>query len=214
MAVPRTPISGRQLGLARRSRAGYPPVHARQLFRHLFHERKIRALLRFPPEHHRLPQRGDAFVASALEFEYGIKTWWTTSFTLRTDHIRPEHAVHWFPLGESHPHATPRALDQSRPLLRIRQHQRRRQNSARVVGQDSRADFLVVTTPGEETRAEFKLILSSNFKGWNISENFLAEKNLANAPWEFGYALGGSRILPQLLGETLHLLPPELRGGR
>src|ERR1700736_1682041 len=28
------------------------------------------------------PKGGDTFVASALEFEYGIKTWWTTEFYL------------------------------------------------------------------------------------------------------------------------------------
>jgi len=40
------------------------------------------------------------------------------------------------------------------------------------------------------------LILSSNTHGWNISENFIAEKplNYSN-PWEFGYALGVSRPL-------------------
>jgi len=40
---------------------------------------------------------------------------------------------------------------------------------------------------------ETKLILSSDFKGWNISENFIAEKSLAHAPWEFGYAWGVNR---------------------
>jgi hypothetical protein len=42
---------------------------------------------------------------------------------------------------------------------------------------------------------ETKLILSSTYKGWNFSENTLAAKDLSNAPWEFGYALGFSRPL-------------------
>ena len=42
---------------------------------------------------------------------------------------------------------------------------------------------------------ELKLILGSNFKGWNVSENFLFVKNLTNEPWEFGYAVGASRPL-------------------
>jgi hypothetical protein len=46
-----------------------------------------------------------------------------------------------------------------------------------------------------ERSMELKLILSSDVKGWNISENFIAEKNLSNEPWEFGYALGTSRAL-------------------
>jgi hypothetical protein len=42
---------------------------------------------------------------------------------------------------------------------------------------------------------ELKLILGSNFRGWNVSENIIAEKNLSNGPWEFGYAFGASRPL-------------------
>src|SRR5207253_6239561 len=38
-------------------------------------------------------------------------------------------------------------------------------------------------------------LLSKTFKGWNIAENTLAAKNLANSPWEFGYAIGASRPL-------------------
>ncbi len=38
-------------------------------------------------------------------------------------------------------------------------------------------------------------ILGSNFKGWNVSENIIAEKKLTNSPWEFGYAIGASRPL-------------------
>jgi hypothetical protein len=40
-----------------------------------------------------------------------------------------------------------------------------------------------------------KLILSSNFKGFNLSENFITEKNLAGEPWEFGYSVAFSRPL-------------------
>ena len=67
-----------------------------------------------------------------------------------------------------------------------------------VVGHDGEADF--VRSNAEARREhqrewELKLILSSNTKGWNFSENFIAEKNLSNAPWEFGYALAASRPL-------------------
>ena len=30
---------------------------------------------------------------------------------------------------------------------------------------------------------------------WNFSENFIAEKNFAHEPWEFGYAVAASRPL-------------------
>ena len=65
-----------------------------------------------------------------------------------------------------------------------------------VVGHDTREEFLERNDRHEKKReAELKLILSSNVKGWNISENMIAEKNFANEPWEFGYALGVSRPL-------------------
>jgi hypothetical protein len=66
------------------------------------------------------------------------------------------------------------------------------------VGHDGSASL---TDPNGEARLEkkreieLKLILGSNFRGWNISENLIAEKNLANEPWEFGYAWAASRPL-------------------
>ena len=64
-----------------------------------------------------------------------------------------------------------------------------------VVNHDSVADLY---TSNAEARAEkeqaleLKLILSSNTHGWNISENFIAEKPLNYSdPWEFWLRLGG-----------------------
>jgi hypothetical protein len=42
---------------------------------------------------------------------------------------------------------------------------------------------------------ELKLILSSNYKGWNFTQNTIAVKNLSNEPWEFGYAIAVARPL-------------------
>ena len=65
-----------------------------------------------------------------------------------------------------------------------------------VVGHDTREDLVPRNSRAEkEHEVELKLILSSNFKGWNVSENFIAEKNLGPFSWEFGYALGTSRPL-------------------
>jgi hypothetical protein len=67
-----------------------------------------------------------------------------------------------------------------------------------VVGHDGVPDFAdrnSVTRPEKQRELELKLILSSNFKGWNVSENLIFEKNLNNGPWEFGYAVGASRPL-------------------
>lgn len=46
-----------------------------------------------------------------------------------------------------------------------------------------------------EHEGELKLIRSSYIHDWNISENFIAEKNFGHDPWEFGYAVGASRPL-------------------
>jgi hypothetical protein len=62
-----------------------------------------------------------------------------------------------------------------------------------VVGHDGEPDLVLpnaVTKLQHQHEGELKLILSSDVRDWNISENFISEKNLGHAPWEFGYALG------------------------
>jgi hypothetical protein len=50
---------------------------------------------------------------------------------------------------------------------------------------------------------ETKLILSSTAHDWNISENFIVEKNLTeNEGFEFGYALGVWRPLAKIASGT------------
>ena len=143
------------------------------------------------------PSAGNAFIGNALEFEYGVKAWWTSELYLdrqSTAHestaftgfrwenrFRPLLGEHWI-----------------NPVLYV---EFENINSAdksmlEVVGHDGRADFLERNDRSEKKReAELKLILSSNVRGWNFSENIIAEKNLANEPWEFGYALGASHPL-------------------
>lgn len=71
-------------------------------------------------------------------------------------------------------------------------------NILEVVGHDGQSDL---SESNAETReehkheGELKLILSSNLRDWNFSENFIAEKNFAHEPWEFGYAVAASRPL-------------------
>src|SRR5271165_2406814 len=143
------------------------------------------------------PKGGNPFVATALEFEYGVKTWWTSELYLDGQTTA----------GESTLFTGFRLENRVRPLLRehwinpVLYFEFEDINTAdkallEVVGHDSRADLLVRNKRSDKQReAELKLILSSNFKGWNVSENIIAEKNLNNSPWEFGYALGASRAL-------------------
>jgi hypothetical protein len=143
------------------------------------------------------PHGGNAFVGSALEFEYGVKTWWTSELYLDGQSTA----------GESTVFTGFRWENRVRPFLRehwinpILYFEFENLNAAdkallEVVGHDSRADFLERNDRSHKKRElEFKLILSSNFKGWNVSENIVAEKNLAGEPWEFGYTVGAGRPL-------------------
>jgi len=143
------------------------------------------------------PGGGNPFVATALEFEYGVRTWWTAELYLDGQTT----------VGESTVFTGFRIENRIRPVLRehwinpILYFEFENLNGAdksllEVVGHDTREDFLSRNDRSEKKReAELKLILSSNFKGWNVSENIIAEKNLKNFPWEFGYAVGVSRGL-------------------
>ena len=67
-----------------------------------------------------------------------------------------------------------------------------------IEGHDVEADASVpnaLARKEHKNELELKLLLSKTFKGWNIAENTLGAKNLANSPWEFGYAIGASRPL-------------------
>ena len=145
------------------------------------------------------PQVGNRFLGASMEFEYGVKTWWTSEFYLdgvMTQHdstvftgyrwenrFRPLLSEHWI-----------------NPVLYVEFENINGADKSllEVVGHDGQDDLL---DPNGESRQEkkreieLKLILGSNFHGWNVSENIIAEKNLANEPWEFGYAWGISRPL-------------------
>ncbi len=144
------------------------------------------------------PQVGNRFLGSTTEFEYGVKAWCTTEFYL-------DGQVTWH---DSTIFTGYRWENRFRPLLRehrinpviyIEFENTSADKALReVVGHDGRDDFLDTNADAraeKEREIELKLILGSNFRGWNLSENFIAEKNLKNEPWEFGYALAVSRPL-------------------
>jgi hypothetical protein len=170
------------------------------------------------------PKAADDFVSSTFELEYGLKGWWTTEFYLdsQTTH------------GQSTLFTGYRWENRFRPLMRehwinpVLYFEFESLNGAdktmrEVVGFDSAADKAFSNDElrmEHEHEMETKLILSSYFKGWNLSENILAVKNLSNEPWEFGYALGAGRPLAlaasprpcNLCAENLNL-GIELYGG-
>ncbi|HEX2710704.1 MAG TPA: hypothetical protein VHM88_00565 [Candidatus Acidoferrales bacterium] len=145
------------------------------------------------------PQGGHGFAGAALELGYGVKGWWTTEVYLDAQSTRRESTVltGW------------KWENRFRPLLREHWinpvvyvefvHVNGADKAIKeVVGFDSERDFTVpngIARREHKHEIETKLILSSDFRGWNICENFIAEKNLSNRPWEFGYALGVNRPL-------------------
>jgi hypothetical protein len=143
--------------------------------------------------------RGNDFLAPWLELEYGVTAWWTTELYFDSqqtlnygalytgnrweNRFRPLMKEHWI-----------------NPVLYIEFENTNGADKTmkEVVGFDSAADHAVPNSVARLEHAheiETKLILSSDYKGWNISENFIAEKNLGHVPWEFGYAVGVSRPL-------------------
>jgi hypothetical protein len=145
------------------------------------------------------PQDGNRFMGNSLEFEYGAKAWWTTELYLDgaaaaqdstiftgfrwENRFRPLAREHWINPVIYVEFENINGADKS--LLE-------------VVGHDGAADLTDphwLARQEKKREIELKLILGSNFKGWNLSENLIFEKNLDNSPWEFGYAVGVSRPL-------------------
>jgi hypothetical protein len=146
-----------------------------------------------------IPKAANGFVSSATELEYGVKGWWTTEFYADAQSTHRESALftgwrwenRFRPLWREH---------WINPVLYVEFEDINGADKTlkEVVGHDSEEDLAEAnseTRREREREIETKLILSSNFKGWNVAENFIAEKSLANEPWEFGYAVGISRPL-------------------
>jgi hypothetical protein len=151
-------------------------------------------------------QGGNDFVAPWVEFEYGVKAWWTSEFYLDSQGT----------FGDGALFTGFRWENRFRPLMRehwinpVLYMEYENINGAdktmiEVVGFDGQADHAVPNAEASKEHQhelETKLIFSSDYKGWNISENFIGEKNLGHQPWEFGYAAGASR--PLRLAATPH----------
>lgn len=150
------------------------------------------------------PDGSTRYGAAALELEYGVLAWWTSELYLDGQTTAEESTIFTgFRLENRirplmHEHIINPALYFEYENLNGAD-----KNLLEVVGHDGQSDL---ATPNDEARreheheAELKLILTSNVKDWNISENFIAEKNLGHSPWEFGYAFGAARPLSSRSG--------------
>jgi hypothetical protein len=142
---------------------------------------------------------GSDFHAFWVEFEYGVKAWWTTELYLDGQSTFHDSTVFTGVRWENrfrllrHEHFV-------NPVLYI---EYERKNGAdkilkEVEGVDVESDYAdsnAALRQDHINELEFKLLLSKTYRGWNFAVNPLAAKNLSNNPWEFGYAVGASRPL-------------------
>lgn len=146
------------------------------------------------------PKNANAFFAPTVEFEYGTTAWWTTEFYLQGQKTANDSAVFTGFRMENRFRPIPRDLWVN-PVLYVEyeNHNDADKSFLEVEGHDSITDLQAsnaVLRAVTEREVETKLILSSQAKGWNFSENMIAAKVVNGPdPWEFGYALGAARPL-------------------
>ena len=145
------------------------------------------------------PKDANAFYAQTFEFEYGVAAWWTTEVYLQGQVTQRDSTIftgfrfenRFRPLRRSH---------WVNPVLYLEYEDIDNADKSflEVTGNHVIQDQQVANgllRSDVERSLEGKIILSSYVKGFNVSENFIAEKNIANEPWEFGYAVAASRPL-------------------
>ena len=143
------------------------------------------------------PKDANPFVSPTIELEYGAKAWWTTEVYAQGQATENDSTVFTGFRWENRFKPLPREYWVT-PVIYVEYERVSNADKSilEITGHDGISRFQVNNGQSHgiiETSIESKLILSSNFKGWNVSENFIAEKNLSNEPWEFGYALGVAR---------------------
>src|SRR5689334_9157040 len=145
------------------------------------------------------PGLGNRFLGATTELEYGIKAWWTTEFYLDGQSTQGQGSVFTGYRWENRFRLLPRE-HWINPVLYVEFENINGADRSllEVVGHDGREDLAeaIADVRSERKREiEAKLILGSHINGWTIAENFIVEKNVRHAPYEFGYAAGVSRPL-------------------
>jgi hypothetical protein len=160
------------------------------------------------------PKNANAFNSATVEFEYGLKAYWTTEVYLSGQTTQNDSTIFTGYRWEN----------RFRPLMRTHfinpvlyaeyEHTSFADRSfLEITGHQSISDLYLSNAQARqdiEKAWELKLILSSNTHGWNISENFISEKATNEPePWEFGYALAVSRPLTLAAGRRACLFCRE-----
>jgi hypothetical protein len=145
------------------------------------------------------PEGGNRFFGNSTVFEYGITHWWTTELYLDWQHTNHEGSLFTGFRFENRFRLL--AGDHGiKPVLYVEyEHLNGADKTLReIVGFDGIKDLIVPNSVARKERLreiETRLILSGEFKSWDLSGNFITEKNIHGEPWEFGYAVGLSRPL-------------------
>ncbi len=143
---------------------------------------------------------GNDFHAFWTEFEYGATAWWTTELYVDGQTTFNDSTVFTgFRLENRF-----RLLQREHlvnPVLYVEYEQITGADKIlkEIEGHDGEpdlADSNAALRKEHKHELELKLLLSSNFKGWNVAVNPIVAKNLLpSEPWEFAYAIGTSRPL-------------------
>jgi hypothetical protein len=164
------------------------------------------------------PESAHRFLGHVTELEYGVKAWWTSELYLDGQVAGGQSALFTGYRWENRFRVLPRE-HWINPVFYVEFENINGADKSllEVVNHDGRDDL---SAPNDDARhekkreIEAKLILSSYFKGWTIAENFIAEKNVRHAPFEFGYAAGVSRPLALAARpERCNLCPENFQAG-
>jgi hypothetical protein len=146
------------------------------------------------------PKNANYFFAPTVEFEYGVTAWWTTEAYLQGQTTHNDSTVFTGFRFENRFRPLPREY-WINPVLYVEYEDVNNADKSflEITGNTSITRVQVSNAALRkevERSVETKLILSSNVKGWNFSENIIAEKAVNEAEaWEFGYALAAARPL-------------------
>lgn len=146
------------------------------------------------------PKNAHAFFAPTVEFEYGVTAWWTAEAYVQGQTTEKDSTVFTGFRFENRFRPLPREY-WINPVLYVEYEDVSAADKSflEVTGNTSITTQQVANAALRkevERSIEGKLILSSNAKGWNFSENIIAEKALNEAEaWEFGYAVAAARPL-------------------
>jgi hypothetical protein len=151
------------------------------------------------------PKDGRGYAAPWIELEYGLTGWWTAEVYLEGVTTRHDGSgfAGWRWENRFRPLKAEHAIN---PVLYVEYENISEASRIQkeIVGAGALSLEPIADLREEHAHElEGKLILSSAWRGWNVAENFIFEKNLSEDEGvEFGYSVGVSRSLGGLASGT------------